>query len=219
MWSRLLSAIGVIILFFILATQTPLEKWVFQYQGTSSTSTNEMNQIQVIPDKETIEKVKEIEETQKKIAEQKHQNNSKPTKFEIPSLNVSAPIQGVGLTPNGAMDTIDGPTIIAWYKYSSIPGQEGNALLAGHRDWGGQLGTLFYLETMDIGDKLIVSYEDGHTETFYLVSNKLYPENNVPNHVMDLEGKSRITVITCAGKFNKKTGHYDSRAVSVFQKG
>lgn len=220
MWPRILSALGVIAMFFLIATQTPLEKWIFQYEAKplASEPYDEVNQFQVVNDKESLERVKEIEETQKKIAEKKHENKSKPIKMELPSIHVSAPINGVGLTPNGAMAAIDSPTLIGWYRYSSIPGQEGNSLLAGHRDWGSQLGTLFFMETMDLGDELIITYEDGHTETFQLVSNEIYPETKIPDHVMDLGGESRITIITCAGTFNKKTRHYDSRAVGVFQK-
>lgn len=220
MWRRLLLAIGVVGLFFVIATQTPLERWVFQYQAAptlnSETSVG-VNQFQVVSE-EQVEKIKEIEEVQKKVAEKKHENKSKPIKLELPSIYVSAPIYGVGLAPNGAMDTIDNARDIAWYQYSSIPGQEGNALLAGHRDWGKQLGTLFYMETMDIGEELIITYEDGHKETFQLVSNEIYLASEVPEHVMELDGESRITIITCGGKFNRKTGHYDSRVVAVFQK-
>jgi LPXTG-site transpeptidase (sortase) family protein len=215
MWSRILAAIGVIVVFFLLATQTPLEKWVFQYKGQPASSYDVINQIQVI---ENDEEVQEIEKIHKDIAEKKHQNKSKPVKLEIPSLEVSAPIYGVGLTKNGAMATLDGPTVIAWYKYSSIPGQEGNAILAGHRDWNGALGTLFYLETMKKGDKLIITFEDGHTETFQLESNHLYHQDHIPEHVMDLDGESRVTVITCAGKYIRGNGGYQSRAVAVFKK-
>ncbi|WP_162985727.1 class F sortase [Virgibacillus halodenitrificans] len=218
MWKRFLSAISIIALFYLIATQTPLERWIFQYEENPAESYKLVNQIQVVSDKETAETVKELENGQKKIAEKKHKNKSIPTRLELPSIHVSAQINKVGLAPNGAMDTLDGPTLIAWYQFSSIPGQEGNAILAGHRDWEGQLGTLFYLERMELGDELIITFEDGHTETFELVSNNLYPETDVPEHVMDLNGDSRITVITCAGTFNKQTGHYDSRVVGVFQK-
>ncbi|MEX3623666.1 class F sortase [Viridibacillus arvi] len=213
MLKRLIIAIVIICIFTVLATQTPLENLLFQYKGQPIDPYEEvdvLNQIQVMSAEEAGKGSENGEDLHKGI--------SLPTHLEIPTLDVSASIYGVGLTSEGAMDTLNGPTPIAWYKYGSIPGQEGNTLLAGHRDWNGAIGTLFYLETMRIGDTLVITFENGKKQTFILESNNIYDIDKIPENVMSLKGESRVTVITCAGDYNKNTGLYKSRAVAIFKK-
>lgn len=209
MLKRLIIAIVIFGGFLFVATQTPLEKYFFQYKS-ADVNPYDVNQYQIVDEAD----VSQIEEENRKDI---HVNESKPTKLEIPSLNVSATIHEVGLTSKGAMATLNGPTPIAWYKYGAIPGGEGNAILAGHREWNGVMGTLFYLETMKKGDTLKITYEDGLTQKFELVSSNLYPMNDVPKEVMELDGESRLTIITCGGTFNKKRLSYDSRVVTIFK--
>lgn len=209
MLKRLLIASCIFVVFYILATQTALEDYFFDYH--SNANQNYENQYQVVEEDE----VAEIIELNKKEV---YVNSAKPINLSLPSIKIEAAIQEVGITNKGAMETIDDPNPIAWYKFGALPGEEGNALLAGHREWYGEIGSLFKLDKMKMGDELIITYEDGHTQKFELVSNTLYKLDEVPKEVMSVNGESRVTLITCAGKFSKRMGTYDSRLIAIFKK-
>lgn len=210
MLKRLLITSFVLGFIYFLSTQPAFEEYFFDYRS-SANQPNYTDQHRIVEEEE----VAEIVELNKQIV---YENTSKPISLKIPSLKVSAAIQEVGLTSNGAMETIDDPEPIGWYKFGALPGGEGNALLAGHREWYGELGSLFKLEKMKVGEDLIISYENGQTQTFELVSNVLYKLDEVPKEVMAVDGEARVTLITCAGTYSKRMGTYDSRAVAVFKK-
>jgi sortase (surface protein transpeptidase) len=145
-------------------------------------------------------------------------NNEKvPVSIAVPRLGVQAAIQPVGLDKEGRMATIPDAKVIAWYAYGSVPGGEGNAILAGHRDWNGALGTFWRIETLKPHDIIRIGFSDGNQSVFEVVSDTTYPSNNVPNQVMQLSGLTRTTLITCAGDFDHSGGGYQSRAVVILQ--
>ncbi len=180
---------------------------VFDYEAAENTSylipEEEMNQIYVeAPEQETPKSV----------------IGKRPVTLEIPSLEVNTFIKEVGLAKNGAMATLRGAEKIAWYKYGAVPGGEGNAILAGHKDWNGKIGSLFHLEKMKKGETVTISYENDKKQKFVLKSLNVYPMNSVPKEVMSLKGNDRLTIITCAGKHVKSKGGYQSRAIAIFEK-
>lgn len=141
-----------------------------------------------------------------------------PVEIAIPSLDVSAPIEPVGLDRMGQMATIPNPNIIAWYAYGATPGTPGNAILAGHRDWNGTLGTFWQLGSLTPKDKVEIRFANGAHEVFQVVSDHTYLASQVPPQVMSSTGAPRTTLITCAGDFVRSEGGYQSRAVVVLKK-
>ncbi|WP_141505098.1 class F sortase [Paenibacillus luteus] len=140
-----------------------------------------------------------------------------PVKIEMPSFGISALIQPVALDNEGRVDTIPDASVIGWYKYGSAPGAEGNAILAGHRDWKRKKGSFHSIEHLRIGETVAIEYEDGSSQEFKVVSNDVYLLDEVPNSVMQLDGNARVTLITCTGKYNKVKGGYQSRAVVILE--
>ena len=141
-----------------------------------------------------------------------------PVSISIPRLGVHAPVKPVGLDLAGRMATIPNPHVIAWYAQGAAPGAPGNAILAGHRDWNGVLGTFWSLESLAIGSHVKIHLSNGSDEVFQVTSNHAYPANAVPSSVMSLTGPTRTTLITCVGDFVRSAGGYQSRVVVILQK-
>ncbi|WP_374723598.1 class F sortase [Calidifontibacillus erzurumensis] len=166
-----------------------------------------------------VEKLIQKEETkdnQQKEEEMQVETKKIPVKIEFPNKKIIAPIKPVGLTENGDMDAIDDAKTIGWYENGPSPNMNGNTLLNGHRDWKGTLGTLWKLETYQIGELMTIYYEDGSSDLFALDTLEVYPKDFVPDHYMELGGENRVTVITCAGQF--KNGGYQDRVIAIFKK-
>ena len=136
---------------------------------------------------------------------------------EITVNGLTVPLDAVGLTADGDMDVIDHALRLSWYEYGPIPGEFGNALISGHRDWQGEVGTLFKMENYREGDELVIHYHDGSQRTFILQNVSVYPTDEVPKEVMNTRsqfyGERQITLISCAGTFNNG---YEDRVLAQF---
>jgi hypothetical protein len=87
-----------------------------------------------------------------------------PLEIQIPSLNLRAPVLGVGLTLTNAMAAPIGASAndpiwqtAFWYRGGGIPGDIGTATIAAHvTDDEGRPGLFGYLESMQAGDLIVV---------------------------------------------------------------
>jgi LPXTG-site transpeptidase (sortase) family protein len=133
----------------------------------------------------------------------------------VPKVGIDAPIVTLGILPDGTMASPDGPREVAWYNFSSKPGEVGNVVMAGHLDYINYGAAVFYrLRELRPGDELRVVLEDG-TEVQYEVESVIeYEEATAP--VRDIVGRTEneaITLITCAGSFDRTNLLYNKRLV------
>lgn len=143
---------------------------------------------------------------------------SNPIKFHLPHGDsiLEVPVQSAGIDEIGRMSVIDDPEVITWLELGSIPSESGNTILASHRDWKGKRGVLSELENMKVGEIVKIEMSNGDTVKLQLVSVNIYPLDEVPASVMQLDGSQRTTIITCGGRFDKNKGGYQDRVVGIF---
>ncbi|HEV8666857.1 MAG TPA: class F sortase, partial [Candidatus Paceibacterota bacterium] len=102
-----------------------------------------------------------------------------------------------------------------WYKYGSLPGQPGTAVMDGHVDNGLSLAGVFkHLDSIQKGDDIYVTTASG-VQVHYVVSDiELYPYQDVPmNQILTTSGQSRLALITCDGAWVQGQRTYDHRLV------
>ena len=126
---------------------------------------------------------------------------SAPKKIYFIDAQVMAEVYPVGLIEEGdkkgQMDTIEDPDVAAWYEPGPAPGEQGNALVNGHKSWKGKIG------------RFSVLY-------FRVTSVDFYPYNDYPESVMDMESDTaKMTLITCYGDFDRSAGTSEQRCVVV----
>jgi hypothetical protein len=152
------------------------------------------------------------------IEPQKPQLETMPVWMRIPTLSVDAEIQATDPNFDYTMEIVPSASILSWLRTSPIPGNDGNALIAGHNKWGGKRGQLIDLDTLSIGDEMEVEYEDGTCLKFMLESVFVYALATGPaDLILDMEGDARVTLITCKEPFNPQTGTSDNRIVAIFK--
>ncbi len=144
-------------------------------------------------------------------------NTSKPklSRLIISSINVDAPIERLGLTKEGAMDSPAGPINTGWYKYGPKPGDIGSATIAGHFGWKNGIPAVFdNLSKIKIGDKIKVIDENGVTVTFIVMKTKIMANDADATEVFSSnDGKAHLNLITCSGKWDAKTQNRPNRLV------
>jgi hypothetical protein len=57
-----------------------------------------------------------------------------PVRLTVPALGVDAPLDPVGVAPDGQMALPDDVDRVGWYRFGPAPGAAGSAVLAGHVD-------------------------------------------------------------------------------------
>ncbi|RJQ33718.1 class F sortase [Candidatus Parcubacteria bacterium] len=142
-----------------------------------------------------------------------------PERLVIPSINVDAAVQQVGIKGDGSMATPSSFADVGWYKYGTIPGQVGSAVIAGHVDNALSLAGVFKkLEEVKIGDDIYIEQKDGSRIHFRVVDIQSFPYNEAPSElIFNRDDAARLNLITCSGDWLKKDQTYDTRLV-IFTK-
>jgi sortase A len=142
-------------------------------------------------------------------------NSGVPIRLDIPIINLSAAIDSVGLTTDGAMDIKKNPDGVAWYNLGARPGDVGSAVIAGHYGWENGHGSVFNnLHTLKVGDEVSVNDEKGKTTTFIVRDNQRYdPNADATTIFRSNDGKAHLNLITCEGVWNNTTRTYSGRLV------
>ena len=128
-----------------------------------------------------------------------------PVRLKIPSINVDAPVEYVGLTPDGAMDVPKGPVNVAWYNLGPRPGENGSAVIAGHYGWKNNIPAVFdNLHKLRKGDKIYIEDEKGANIIFVVREIQIYDKNEDASGVFySSDGKAHLNFVTCTGVWNK----------------
>ncbi len=138
-----------------------------------------------------------------------------PARLLIPSLGIDALVQHVGITAKGNMAAPHNFTDVGWYKYGTVPGQVGSAVIDGHVDNGLALDGVFkHLNELKIGDRIQIVTASSTSLTFKVVDIQSYSIKDVPTEKLFMQADtSRLNLITCEGTWVQKDKTYDHRLV------
>jgi sortase (surface protein transpeptidase) len=161
-----------------------------------------------------------------------------PLELQIPSLRISAPVLGVGITSTNVMDTPKGSANdpvwqkVFWYRGSGTPGSASTATIAGHvDDVLGRPAIFAHLKDLRAGDPIVVRDTRTGLDVRFLVTEtvsytlrqtldpavlaQIYGSGPVdglgPQPSPD--GLSHLTLITCTGRWISGWGTFDHRLV------
>jgi len=132
-----------------------------------------------------------------------------PVRLRIPAIAVDAPVIGLGLTAQGAIDVPTKWGDVGWYQAGVAPGAVGPAVLVGHYDSKKGPAVFYRLRSLLPGDQITVVGASGMSVTFVVdraetVSKSSFPSDRVYGPV----ARPEIRLITCDGGFDEHTHHY-----------
>ncbi len=140
----------------------------------------------------------------------------------VPSARIKASIVRVGLAPGNAFGSPDNPEVIGWWESGPAPGQVGNVLLDGHRDFSDlndNLGTgvCWSLPNTVVGDAILVRDDAASVYYVYEVIETVAVAWNDTDAVSYLQSTddARLTLVTCEGSFDKDAHNYSNRRIVV----
>ena len=137
-----------------------------------------------------------------------------PVGLAIEAAGIDAGIESLRVV-DGAMQDPTGPWVVAWYENLGSLGTAGNVVMAGHIDYWNVGPAVFYnLSTLEAGDEIVVTGDDGKTYPFAVEWVRQYDSASIPlDEVAGPTEEQSLTLITCGGAFDYANGHYLQRTV------
>lgn len=136
-----------------------------------------------------------------------------PTYVAIPTIGAYANVTPLGLEEDGAMAAPADPDEVGWYQYGPGIGSPGNAILAGHVDWGGYLRAFGLLHYLAPGDAVYVTDHLGQEYLYTVAWSEWVDQYASPEAYFAQSEVEEITLITCGGVFDQASGQYLSRLI------
>lgn len=133
----------------------------------------------------------------------------------IPSIDVDAVIEEVGLTADQSLDVPKEAMHAGWYVHGPRPGARGSAVIDGHVDWlYGASGVFKRLKYLVAGDEIVVEDDAGRTVVFVVRAVNIYSSNaNAVDVFSSVDGAAHLNLITCSGSWSSSAGQYSERLV------
>lgn len=137
-----------------------------------------------------------------------------PIKFSIPTLNINTKIQEVGITKKGNIASPRNFIDVGWYKYGTLPGKAGTAIIDGHVDNGLAFpGVFSNLKNIQIGDDVYVETKESDNLHFVVSQIETYNYNARTNDIFIQSDHPRLVLITCTGNWIPNLRTHDKRLV------
>ncbi|WP_239124277.1 class F sortase [Rhizocola hellebori] len=139
---------------------------------------------------------------------------SPPTRINIPSIGVSAPVHAVGQEPDGTIAT---PALhlrneAGWYREGPSPGQYGPAIIVGHVDTKDKPAVFHRLRELSPGQRIEIVRRDRTVAIFEVNSVEQFGKEvlPVPRVYQDFT-RPGLRLITCGGNWvGGSTGYADN---------
>ena len=141
------------------------------------------------------------------------QGPPRPARLLIPSLGLDAPIEGVGLDPDGAMGTPQNLWNVGWFNRGPAPGAAGDAVIDGHLGLPGAPLVFSNLSRLRVGAPITVLSSDGARANFIVRSVASWPAASHPPGLFDIQGGARLSLITCTGNYRPGSQTYADRLI------
>ena len=140
---------------------------------------------------------------------------SDPVTLSIPRIGAHAGFVELGLeTKDGTMEVPTKGADAGWFSGGPTPGALGPAVIAGHVRWKGAPGVFSRLGTVQRGDRVSVTREDGRTAVFTVSQVARFSKSQFPTRaVYGAIDHAGLRLITCAGTYDAASHKYSDNVV------
>jgi hypothetical protein len=136
-----------------------------------------------------------------------------PTRLELPGLagGISAPVDVVGVSPQGDLSIPDDPNRLGWWDGGAAPAANtGTVVIDGHVD-SDDYGDGFFvnLRRLQAGDPIALTDAAGSRTSWTVVEVGEYPATSLADTgVFTQQATPRLALITCGGPFDRIAHRY-----------
>lgn len=138
----------------------------------------------------------------------------KPVRFEIDRIDVDADVEHVEKDDEGRMDVPQEWENVAWFELGPRPGEQGNAVIAGHYDSFNGPAVFYKLGELELGDIVRVMTEEDDELEFEVIEIELVHIDDADSQKIFGETDSyNLNLVTCEGEWDLETDMYDHRLI------
>jgi hypothetical protein len=130
---------------------------------------------------------------------------AKPARITVPSIGVQARVSALGLKEDGELSVPEDPWLVGWWRGGSRPGEEGPAVLVGHKD--SRTGPAVFYEVVDLapGDEITVDDTNGRAATFVVTEIEQVDKDAFPtDKVYGKTESPELRLLTCGGEYDEE---------------
>ncbi|WP_042385684.1 class F sortase [Streptacidiphilus melanogenes] len=141
---------------------------------------------------------------------------STPLVLTIPSVQLNAPLLGLGMDGKGAAELppFSLPRTAGWLRDSASPGEAGTAVVVGHVDTTTGPAVFWNLAAVRPGAEVDVARLDGRTAVFTVDRVQEFPKTGFPTaQVYGPAPGAQLRVITCGGGYDRSKREYTGNVV------
>lgn len=136
-----------------------------------------------------------------------------PVRLTIPTINVNAAIQRVGVALSGEMEVPSDAIDVGWFYPGPRPGEKGSAVIDGHLDGkNGEPAVFIDLYKLKKGDMVYVQDDTGITIPFVVRESHIY-DPGYAEEVFSSNDGTHLNLITCDGSWGGVKKGYSKRLV------
>lgn len=137
-----------------------------------------------------------------------------PDGLVIARLGVDARVTPVSVGANRSLGVPADPAVLGWWQQGARPAQPvGSVVIDGHVDTARTgPGALFRLRSLVPGDIVVVSGH-GRVQRYVVAARRQYPKATLPTAIFDQRVAGRLVLVTCGGRFDRRTRHYADNIV------
>ncbi|MCL2869910.1 class F sortase [Candidatus Saccharibacteria bacterium] len=143
----------------------------------------------------------------------------RPRYLSIAKLGIkNARILPVGIEKNNELGTPLNIFDVGWYNASGLPGRGGVMLMDGHNGGPTMDGVFKHLDTLAVGDEIVVERGDGEMFTYQVADTKIMKVKEASAYMGSMTvsaepGKEGLNLITCTGNWINSQATYDARVM------
>jgi sortase (surface protein transpeptidase) len=137
-----------------------------------------------------------------------------PVRLAIPALDVTAPVEAVGVGTGGELIIPPSPMDVGWYQGGSVPGEPGVALLTSHIDTRTEgRGVLSGLVRLSEGDEIVLTAADGTVQRWSVIARTQHRKDQLPAELFARAGDPLLALVTCGGPFDTALRSYRDNVI------
>ena len=132
----------------------------------------------------------------------------------IPSLDLSGPLDELGVADDGELLAPDDPSRAGWYAGGVVPGDLGPAIVGGHVDSRRGRGRVLRAAVAAPGDVVEITRSDGRVARFSVSRVQQVAKDRFPTAaVYGPTPRPELRLITCGGRFDRTVRSYTDNVV------
>jgi LPXTG-site transpeptidase (sortase) family protein len=145
------------------------------------------------------------------VASAATEQRPRPMRLRLPSIQLNRPIltKPLKMDRKRKLESPKDTKSIGWYNAA------GPLVLAGHVDSTAGPGVFYGLKKVKRGDTFEVDFADGKSVSYQVSQVSTFPKNKFPTDLVYRANDDDIRIVTCGGKFNRKTRHYEDNVIVV----